>query len=390
LAKFGSQKAICRSLVVGSGHCLRPEQHLAGSAPPDPMMDLPRHSQVKFSVFTLAPDHLGYQGPDGVAGGCWVKMLSPSVSVVIPVFGNAESLPELWQRLTNALTAGFPEFEVILIDDGSPDDSWAVIQRLAAADSRVKGVRLSRNFGQHPAIAAGFDRATGDVVVLMDADLEDRPENLPELIGKLSSDIDIVYTIKAGERGESRLTSALFHGVFSRITKAHVPANIGTLRAFNRKVLRAIQAHTEYNVLYGPLMFFIGFPSLFVEVKRDKRRYGRSGYTFMRRLRIAAGSLVSYTDLPNRLFLMLGVVVVGAAGLYAAVVTVQNLVLGIKLPPGLTLIVLLNVFFIGITMISLGIIGSYVFRVYQEVLGRPRYLVAQQLNVTGVGSVGSS
>jgi dolichol-phosphate mannosyltransferase len=308
-------------------------------------------------------------------------MSSPSVSVIVPVFGNAKSLPELWQRIVSALTPVYPQFELILVDDGSPDDSWAVIQQLAAVNPRVKGVRLSRNFGQHPAIAAGFDRATGDVIVLMDADLEDRPESLPGIIARLSPEIDIVYTVKAGAPGESRFTSAVFHWVFSRIIRATVPGNIGTLRTFNRKVLQAIRAHTEYNVLFGPLMFFIGFPSLFVEVERDVRRHGRSSYTFMKRLRLAMRSLVSYTDIPNRLFLMFGTSIVGIAALYAVAVILQNLLLGVRLPPGLTLIVLLNVFFIGITIMSLGIIGSYVFRVYQEVLGRPRYLVAQQVNI---------
>lgn len=308
-------------------------------------------------------------------------MSSPLVSIVVPVFGNAESLPELWQRIASTLTPVYSRFELILIDDGSPDDSWEVIQQLAATDARVKGIRLSRNFGQHPAIAAGFDRATGDVIVLMDGDLEDRPESLPQIIGRLSPEIDIVYTVKMGAHEESRLTSALFHQVFSRIIGATVPRNIGTLRVFNRKVLEAIRAHTEYNVLFGPLMFFIGFPSLFVEVERDIRRHGRSSYTFMKRLRMAVRSLVSYTDIPNRLFLMFGTLIVGGAALYAVVVITQSLFFDVKLPPGLTLIVLLNVFFIGITIMSLGIIGSYVFRVYQEVLGRPRYLVAQQVNI---------
>lgn len=308
-------------------------------------------------------------------------MPTPSVSVVIPVFGNARSLAELCRRLSESLSPDYPDFEIILIDDGSPDDSWAVIRRLGEGDTRIKGIRLSRNFGQHPAIAAGFDRATGDVVVLMDADLEDRPESLPLIISKVSNEIAIVYTIKAGDQGESRLTSALFHSIFSRITKAAVPANIGTLRAFNRTVLEAIQAHTEYNVLFGPLMFFIGYPSLFVEVERDPRPHGRSSYTFMKRLRLAARSLISYTDLPNRLFLMLGTGVVAASILYGGAVFLQNLIFGTQLPPGLTLVVLLNVLFIGVTMVSLGIIGSYVFRVYQEVLRRPRYLVAQQVNL---------
>lgn len=309
-------------------------------------------------------------------------MSSPSVSVVVPVYRNAESLPELSRRIVAALDPEFPRFELILIDDGSPDDSWSLIQRLAQAEPRVKGVRLSRNFGQHPAIAAGFDRSTGDLIVLMDADLEDRPESLPGLIARMQPNIDIVYTIKTGAHSGSRLTSALFHRAFTRIVGGtEVPRNIGTLRVFNRKVLEAIQAHTEYDVLFGPLMFFIGFSSIFVEVERDLRRHGRTSYTFGKRLRLALRSLISYTDLPNRIFLTFGALIVGAASLYAVAVALQALFFGAKLPPGLTLIVLLNVLFIGITMISLGIIGSYIFRVYQEVLRRPRYLVTEEVNV---------
>jgi len=311
--------------------------------------------------------------------------MSPSVSVVIPVYRNAESLPELSRRVAAALEPAFPRFELILIDDGSPDESWSVIQRLAQAEPRVKGVRLSRNFGQHPAIAAGFDRATGDVIVLMDADLEDRPENLPGLIARLTPGTDVVYTIKTGPNDGSRLTSALFHSIFSRIVGGtNVPRNIGTLRAFNRKVLEAIKAHTEYDVLFGPLMFFIGFSSIFVEVERDVRHHGRTSYTFAKRMRLAVRSLISYTDLPNRVFLTFGTLIVGAAVLYGVAVALQALLFGARLPPGLTLIVLLNVLFIGITMISLGIIGSYIFRVYQEVLRRPRYLVTQEVNLARV------
>jgi dolichol-phosphate mannosyltransferase len=308
--------------------------------------------------------------------------VKPQVSIVVPVYGNAQSLLELSRRIADALAPGHPDFELILIDDGSPDESWAVIRRLAETDARVRGIRLSRNFGQHPAIAAGFDVAAGEVIVLMDADLEDRPESLPGLIDRLGPEVDIVYTIKAGNNDEARLTSALFHRVFSRIVRAgtDVPRNIGTLRAFNRKVLKAIQAHTEHDVLFGPLMFFIGFSSVFVEVERDVRRHGRTSYTFMKRLRLALRSLVSYTDLPHRVFLMFGATIVAAAVLYGAVVILQALLFGARLPPGLTLIVLLNVLFIGTTMMSLGIIGSYIFRVYQEVLRRPRYLVTQRVN----------
>jgi glycosyltransferase involved in cell wall biosynthesis len=310
--------------------------------------------------------------------------MSPLVSVVVPVYRNAESLPELCHRLSAALEPEYPRFEVILIDDGSPDGSWSIIQQLVQAEPRLKGVRLSRNFGQHPAIAAGFDRASGEVIVLMDADLEDRPESLPQLIGRLTSGIDIVYTIKMGENGGSRFSSSVFHSVFSRIVGGgRIPRNIGTLRVFSRKVLEAIKHYREHDVLFGPLMFFIGFSSIFVEVERDVRYHGRSSYTFAKRLRLAVRSLISYTEFPHRVLLWCGLLIVTAIAAYGAVVSLQVVVLGAQMPPGLTLITLLIVTLMGITMISLGIIGSYIYRVYQEVLRRPRYLVTEEINLTG-------
>jgi polyisoprenyl-phosphate glycosyltransferase len=306
-------------------------------------------------------------------------MQSVSVSVVVPTYRNADSIQELHRRLKEALGDQHSNFELMLVDDGSPDDTWQIITRLAAEDPRVKGIRLSRNFGQHPAIAAAFDRVRGDRIVLMDGDLEDRPENIPELLSHLS-DVDVVYTLKIGERGNllTRVTSFSFHQVFSRITRVAIPGEVGTLRAFNRKVLDAIRSHREYNVLFGPLMFFIGFPSKFVTVERDARRQGRSSYTFWKRLSLAGRALASYTNLPHQLFFVVGAIVFGATVIYFSVILVQTLVMGTQLPPGLTLLTVLLLLFMGMTMISLGVIGSYVFRVYQEVLGRPRYVVSEE------------
>jgi glycosyltransferase involved in cell wall biosynthesis len=306
-------------------------------------------------------------------------MQSVSVSVVVPTYCNAGSLRELHQRLSESLQNGYPDFELMLVDDGSPDNTWQVITELAAKDARVKGIRLSRNFGQHPAIAAAFDRVRGNKIVLMDGDLEDRPENIPELLAHLT-DVDVVYTLKLGERGNflTRVTSFSFHQVFSRIARVDIPGEVGTLRAFNRKVLEAIRCHREYNVLFGPLMFFIGFPSKFVTVERDARRHGRSSYTFLKRLSLAGRALASYTNLPHQLFFVVGAIVLGATAIYFTVTLIQTLVMGAQLPPGLTLLALLLLFFMGMTMVSLGVIGSYVFRVYQEVLGRPRYVVSDE------------
>jgi polyisoprenyl-phosphate glycosyltransferase len=312
-----------------------------------------------------------------------------SVSIVAPVYRDGANLNELYARTRAALEPRYSDFELILIDDGSPDTSWSVISALAAADTRVKGIRLSRNFGQHPAIAAGFDRAQGSAIILMDADLEDRPEDLPGLIDRLGPGVDIVYTVKQGERGGplQRLTSMLFHQTFAQITRTNVPMEIGTLRVFNRKVLAAIQAHKEYNVLFGPLMISLGFQSQFVPVHRETRTGRVSTYTFWRRLGLAAKSLASYTNIPHRIFLTTGFIATLISIAYGFAIVLDYVFFGHRLPPGLTLIALLIIVFMGLMLMALGIIGSYVFSVYQEVLARPRYLVAEQLNAGPTASL---
>jgi polyisoprenyl-phosphate glycosyltransferase len=312
------------------------------------------------------------------------SMQPDCISVVVPVYRDGGSLNELWDRLRSALTGTCGDFELILVDDGSPDDSWSAIEALASADPRVKGIRLSRNFGQHPAIAAGFDHARGDVIVLMDADLEDRPEDIPELVRRIGPGVDIAYTVKKGEQGglARRFTSNLFHQVFSRITKTRVPLEIGTLRAFSRKVLEAIQVHREHNVLFGPLMISLGFASVYVPVTRHARETRPSTYSFRRRLMLAMQTLMSYTDIPHRFFMATGGVAFGLSVLYSLVIIADYLFIGHRLPPGLTLIALLIILFMGLMLMALGIIGSYVFRVYQEVLARPRYLVSEKRNLS--------
>ena len=304
------------------------------------------------------------------------------ISVVIPVYNNASSVEELARRIDAALRPG--PYESIFVDDGSSDDSLARLKRVAGANPGVKVISLARNFGQHPAISAGFEHAKGDVVVLMDADLQDRPEDIPLLVDKLRDDIDIVYTRKAraAEDLGVRLSSALYHYVFARITRSPRLAEIGTFRAFSRKFLSAVLQYRERNVLYGPLMVYMGFKSAIVEVVRERRPTGSSGYTFGKRLALAVNSLISYTDIPHRLSIYIGLALFAGSLLYGAAVLVQYLIFGRSLPEGFTLVLLMLTLMLGSLMISLGIIGSYVFRVYQEVLQRPRYLIAEKVNLS--------
>jgi dolichol-phosphate mannosyltransferase len=303
----------------------------------------------------------------------------PTVSVLVPVYNNAATLEPLCTRIAAALEGR--DYEVVLVNDGSRDDSWTRLSRLAAANPRLKAIRLSRNFGQHPAIAAALDHASGDVLVLMDADLEDQPEEIPALLKVLDvEDCDIVYTTKKGAVHSSRLTSTFYHYVFSRIVGVSVPQNLGTFRAFTRKVLAALRSFPERHVLYGPLMFYVGFKAAVVPVQPGTRP-DRSSYSFGKRLRLALNSLVTYTDLPPKAFAAIGLGMVALTFVYSAIVLVQYFVVGQSLPQGLTMIVLLLSGMTGMLMLAVGTLGVYIFRIFQEVLARPRYLVDDAINL---------
>ena len=309
--------------------------------------------------------------------------LMPRISVVLPIYRTSQYLQELYDRLVKVLENSGHDFELIMVDDGSPDDAWRIISKLAKCDRRVKGLCLSRNFGQHPAISAGFDVADGDLIVLMDADLQDRPEDIPALLDRLDADHDVVYTVKedSHEPFLTSVTSYIYHKVFSKITGTKVPRNIGTQRVFTRRFLEAVKLFPEKDIMFGPLMFHVGFQFATVEVPRDKRQGSRSSYSFRKRLALAINSLLSYTDLPQRFLVWFGSFVLIATVLYSIALIVQRLVSSTQAPSGLTLLSLLITVSLGATMVGLGIVGMYVFRVYQEVLRRPRCIVARRLNL---------
>lgn len=304
----------------------------------------------------------------------------PRLSILVPVYDNESTLQPLVERLREALDAF--DYEVVLINDGSRDGSFALLKAMAAADARLKVVSFSRNFGQHPAIAAALDYARGDVLILMDADLEDQPEHIPALVKALDEQgCDVVYTTKSGGAGSTRsLTSDAYHQVFSRAVGVSLPRHLGTFRAFTRKVRDALRQFPERNVLYGPLMFYVGFRYVIVPVERGLRP-GRSSYSFSKRLRLAINSLVTYSYLPPTLFAVVGGAMVALPLLYAAIVLVQYLVVGQSLPQGLTIVVLLLSVLGGMIMLALGVLGVYIFRIFQEVLARPRYLIDEVLNL---------
>lgn len=305
-----------------------------------------------------------------------------SVSVVIPVYRNEEHLEELCVRLVETLSGTGRRYELIFVDDGSPDDSWRVICELATRHREVVGLRLSRNFGQHPAIAAGFERAAGDATVLMDADLQDEPERLPELLAALDAGADVAYTVSVDDAGSarSRISSALFHYSFSKLTSVDVPRAIGTYRIFNRAFREALLSYPERRALYGPLMLSMGFKAVFVPVSRPPRPGGGSSYSFLKRLSLATETLVSYTNVPHRLLVVTGFLVSLLSTGYLLVLILDYVLRGPTFASGVTLLLGMTLLLMGAVLMSLGVVGTYVFRVFQEVLNRPRYLLSERVD----------
>ena len=303
--------------------------------------------------------------------------------MVAPVYNNESSIDELIDRVLQVFDDGGLTGEFVLVDDGSADDSWSLIQKAQIADDRVVGVRLSRNFGQHPAIAAGFEAARGDHIVLMDADLQDVPEEIPRLLEPFSEDrdVDVVFTTFVPRDGavRERWTSRVFHRVFAAMAGLDLPRNLGTFRALSAEYRDAVLSYPERAAVYGPLMAQMGFSQAWVEVHRDKSSRGESSYSFRRRLSLAINTIVTYADLPYRMLTGGGTVLMAATILYLAIVVIQSVAGNSQLPSGLTLVLTTQIFLSGSILLGLGIVGGYVHRVFREVLRRPRFHVARRI-----------
>jgi glycosyltransferase involved in cell wall biosynthesis len=305
------------------------------------------------------------------------------LSVVIPVFNNSETLNLLYQRLCGAFSNYNLEYEIIFINDGSKDNSFQILTEIAEQNLNVKVLSLSKNYGQHPAICAGFEVVRGEYIVLMDADLQDNPDDIVLLLENIQAkDVDILYTIRTSNcnNQSTRITSKIYHFIFSKIVRAYVPNNIGTFRIFNKKFLKAILKFKEQDILYGPLMFYMGYKTDFIKLSYIESNEKKSGYSFSKRVSLAVNSLISYTDIPIKFFLSLGSGFLILSIIYLLIIVIQYYSEGANLPNGLTLIIILMSMGFGCMMVSIGIIGIYLFRVYQSVLNRPRYLIQQTIN----------
>lgn len=300
----------------------------------------------------------------------------PHLSVVIPVYRAEQCLDELYRRLKAALESISPSFEIVLVEDCGPDNSWQVIERLAAADPRVRGLQFSRNFGQHYGITAGLDSCRGDWVVVMDCDLQDRPEEIPRLYAKAMEGYDIVLA-RRGVRQDpvlKRATSWLFYKLFSYLADIEYDGETGNFRIMSRKVTENFCRMREQLRFFGGLVQWMGFPTASIEVAHAERFEGNSTYTFAKLWKLAAETIIAYSDKPLRLAVRFGFSMALFAFCYGIYILGHALIYGSPIPGWNSLIV--SLYFIGGIIISiLGIIGIYLGKTFDESKKRPLYIV---------------
>ena len=302
-----------------------------------------------------------------------------SLSVVVPIYNDEEVIDELMRRLSAVLESIAKEYEVILVDDGSRDRSWAVMNTAREQYKHLRIARLSRNFGQQNAIAAGLSLATKDLIVLMDSDLQDRPEDIPVLIDALLADGEATMAIAQWEeRKDSRMkiaVSRLFQRVSNRITDIHQMPRLGIFRVMRKSVVDELQRFPEKTATAVSLLYFIGHKYVAVPLKRDARFAGTSGYNLRKMLALTFARIFSFSMFPIRMVTYLGALLC-VGSMIAAVVLIIYKLMGNVLT-GWTSMMVLILFLFGLNFAFLGILGEYIGRIFLETKQRPNYIIEQ-------------
>ena len=307
-------------------------------------------------------------------------MPSPIYSIIAPIFNESGNIPDLYIRLRDVLDSTGESWELILIDDGSTDDSADLIRDYANQDARVKPVLFARNFGHQIAVTAGLDYSRGGAVVIIDSDLQDPPEVILDLITKWKEGYEVVYAVREEREGESwfkLFTAALFYRVISSITDVNIPMDAGDFRLLDRKVVDVLNQMREKHRFLRGMSSWVGFRQTGVPYRRVARQVGETKYPFRKMFRLAINAVTSFSYFPLQLATYIGFVAAGISILSIPIVIAIRL-WGSETPllgQATTLIAVL--FLGGVQLISLGILGEYIGRLYDEAKGRPLYIVRE-------------
>lgn len=299
---------------------------------------------------------------------------APRFSVVVPVLNEEANLPTLFRRVADVF--GGDPYELVIVDDGSTDASTEIVRREATANPAVKLVELSRNFGHQAALSAGLDHATGDCVVFMDADLQDPPELLPQLVERWEEGYDVVYAVRRRrrERAWKRASYFVFYRIFRRLADIDIALDSGDFALIDRQVADALRSLPERNRFLRGLRSWVGFRQVGVEYDRPERHAGAAKYTLRKLLSLAADGILAFSSAPLRLASYLGFATALGGVLYLSVAVVGRLWAG-AVPRGWTSEIAISLIVGGVNLVMVGVVGEYVARVYDEAKRRPPYIV---------------
>jgi dolichol-phosphate mannosyltransferase len=301
------------------------------------------------------------------------------LSVVAPVFNEEKVLAEFHRRVTDALSG--VDYELIMVDDGSSDSSPALLREIAGSDRRVRVIELSRNFGHQAALSAGIDHARGEAVASIDSDLQDPPELLPEMVARWRAGAEVVYAVRRSREGEGRFKLASangFYRVFSRLARMDPDATSGDFRLLDRRAVDVLKAMPERNRFLRGMTVWVGFTQTAVPYDRDARHAGETKYTLRRMVRFSIDAITSFSNVPLQLATLLGFTFSFVAFL-GIPVAIGFRIAG-QFVPGVASILLAVLLLGGIQLITLGIVGEYIGRIYEEVKGRPLYVVREEIS----------
>jgi dolichol-phosphate mannosyltransferase len=310
---------------------------------------------------------------------------SPVLSVIGPVYNEVEILPSFYTRIRDVMENIGEPWELILVDDGSDDGSTEISKELAREDPHVRPVVFSRNFGHQIALTAGLDYSRGQAVVVIDTDLQDPPEVIPDLVSKWREGFEVVYAVRAEREGETlfkKATASFFYRLINRITDVDIPLDTGDFRLMDRKVVDVLNTMREKHRFPRAMASWVGFKQIGVEYKREARTAGETKYPFRKMFSLALNAITSFSYFPLQLATYIGFVCAGVSALAILVVIVMRLI-GNQAFFGQATTLIAVLFLGGVQLISLGIMGEYVGRLYDEAKGRPLYIVREDPEYKG-------
>jgi glycosyltransferase involved in cell wall biosynthesis len=305
--------------------------------------------------------------------------MKPTISIIAPIFNELDNLPILYQRVREVMDSSRDSWELVMVDDGSSDGSTDIIRGFAEQDERVRPVIFARNFGHQVAVTAGLDYSRGQAVVIIDADLQDPPEVILDLIAKWREGFEVVYAVRAEREGESwfkLFTASLFYRLIYRITDVNIPLDTGDFRLMDRKVVDVMNRMRERHRFLRGMSSWVGFRQVGVPYRRAKRFAGQTKYPLRKMLKFASDAITSFSYLPLQIATYVGFVSAGIAIVVIPVVIVMRLT-GNQAFLGQASTLLAVLFLGGVQLISLGILGEYIGRLYDESKGRPLYITRE-------------